>query len=96
MKYGLCTISNVDAPVMTVIDAAASAGYDGVEIWGKEPHVGDKTATECETIAASACEGLLELPVYGSYLRAGADGFETAFATELTVAERLGVDLIRV
>lgn len=95
MKFGLCTISNGEASVSDVLDAAATAGYDGVEVWGKEPHVGDKTAAECEAIAAAARERSLEIPVSGSYLRPGTDEFDSELATELDVAEHLGADLIR-
>lgn len=96
MNVGLCTISNGEASVEIVLAAAAEAGYNGVEIWGKAPHVGDRTTAECERIAETAREHGLEIPVYGSYLRAGADGFQDDLATELRAATSLGTDLIRV
>ena len=96
MNFGLCTISNGEAQIETVIDAAAAAGYDGVEVWGKEPHVGDKTREECESVADAARDAALDVAVYGSYLRAGADDFEAAMETELSAAEHLGAGLVRV
>lgn len=96
MNVGLCTISNGEASVETVLTAAAEAGYDGVEIWGKAPHVGERTTAESERIVETAREHALEIPVYGSYLRAGADDFRDGLATELRAAESLGADLIRV
>ncbi|WP_247004555.1 sugar phosphate isomerase/epimerase family protein [Halosolutus gelatinilyticus] len=96
MNFGLCTISNGEAQAATVLDAAAATGYDGVEIWGTEPHVGDKTRVECEGIANAAREASLEVAAYGSYVRPGADDFEAALGTELAAAEALGADLVRV
>lgn len=96
MKIGLCTISNTDAPVSDVLETAAGAGYDGVEVWGQEPHVGDGSAATCESIVETA-EGLgIEIAVYGSYLAPGTDAFDGSYEHELAVAERLDADLIRV
>lgn len=96
MNVGLCTISNKDLPVEEVVSIAAESGYDGVEIWGKEPHVEDGSADACERIANHVDSVGLELPVYGSYLRAGADGFRREIADELRIADELGATLIRV
>lgn len=95
MKIGLCTISNTKAPVEDVLEVAAEAGYDGVEIWGKD-HVGDGSAETCEAIASAAADRSLEIAVYGSYLAPGTDEFATSYEDELAVADRLGADLIRV
>lgn len=95
MHVGLCTISNREASVETVLDHAAQAGYDGVELWGKD-HVGDGSAETCRAIGSEAAERGLDVPVYGSYLRAGTASFEDELDRELAVAEELGADLIRV
>lgn len=78
------------------MDAAAAAGYDGIELWGKEPHTGDKSPETCEEIVARARDRSLAIPVYGSYLRPGSDSFEASFRDELAVAEQLDAELIRV
>lgn len=95
MKIGLCTISNTDASVRSVLSTAADAGYDGVEIWG-DGHVGDSPGDDPERVATTAAEFGLEIPVYGSYLRAGSDSFERKLSTELEMADALGASLIRV
>lgn len=94
MQFGLCTISNRDARVETVLDQAATAGYDGVEIWGKD-HAGT-TQADCRAIRRDAADRGLEVPVYGSYLRAGTDGFEAELERELDRAASLNAGLIRV
>jgi sugar phosphate isomerase/epimerase len=95
MRIGLCSISNTDASVRSVLSTAADAGYDGVEIWG-DGHVGDGGEEAPERVADTAAEFGLEIPVYGSYLRAGTDAFEREVADELATAESLGASLIRV
>lgn len=95
MEIGLCTISNREADVETVLEQAADAGYDGVEVWGKD-HVGDGSPETCREIADRAAELGLEILVYGSYLRPGTEDYEDAAEHELAVAERLGADRIRV
>jgi sugar phosphate isomerase/epimerase len=95
MDIGLCTISAKDRPVDEILDVAAEAGADGVEIWGGE-HVGDGSRAACERIASAAAERGLSIPVYGSYLRPGTDGVDGAMASELKTASALGADLIRV
>ncbi|RBI60528.1 sugar phosphate isomerase/epimerase [halophilic archaeon] len=95
MRIGLCTISNAEASVETVLSQAARAGYDGVEIWGRD-HVGDGSERTCRAIRREADRLGLDVPVYGSYLRAGGDTFADARDHELAVAERLAADRIRV
>lgn len=95
MQFGLCSISNTGTSVHSVLDAAAEAGYDGVEVWGHD-HVGDKSGETCRTIRRQATTRRLDLPVYGSYLRAGTGSFDEDLHRELAVAEELDADLIRV
>ena len=95
MHVGLCTVSGADRPVETVVDTAADTGYDGVEIWGKD-HVGDGAPATCRTLGDRVASHGLDLPVYGSYLRAGTDGFEAGVDDEVAVARHLDADLIRV
>lgn len=95
MRFGLCTISNKDVDGPTVIEQAATAGYDGVEIWGRD-HVGDGTPEECRTLRRAADGHGIEIPVYGSYLRLGTVEFPEAMVRELTIADQLDADTIRV
>lgn len=95
MNLGLCTISAKERPVKEVIELAGGAGYDGVEIWGRD-HVGDGSEEVCRRIAETAEESEVGIPVYGSYLRCGTDAFDDEIDGELAVTDRLGADLIRV
>ena len=95
IDIGLCTISSKDRAVEDVVELAGEAGYDGVEIWGRD-HVGDGSAATCGAIVEAAAANGLEIPVYGSYLRPGTNEFDDALERELTIADRLGADLIRV
>jgi sugar phosphate isomerase/epimerase len=96
VNIGLCTISNREESVERVIETAGRVGYDGVEIWGKEPHVGDGSPERCEDIAEHAADCGVAVDVYGSYLRIGTDEFDGEMSHELDVTERLGAGTIRV
>lgn len=96
MKLGLCTISNKEFPVERVLDIAAGAGYDGVEIWGDEAHIGDGSPDRCDAIALAAKGRSLDVAVYGSYLAPGTETFADEYEHELAVADRIGADLLRV
>ena len=95
MKLGLCTIASKDAPVEDVLSVAAAAGYDGVEIWGRD-HVGDRSSERLASIREAAANRNLDIPVYGSYLRPGTSNYEERAASELDAASELGASLIRV
>ena len=38
MKIGLCTIAFSELPLEEVLNISEEYSFDGVEIWGKEPH----------------------------------------------------------
>ncbi|SIR74946.1 Sugar phosphate isomerase/epimerase [Haladaptatus litoreus] len=94
MHIGLCTISDKETSVETVLSRASSAGYDGVEIWGNG-HV-DRSGKSPQTVRQETEKLGLEIPVYGSYLRPGTSEFDDAYANELAIAADLNADLIRV
>ncbi len=94
MKLGLCTIAAGDHPIETVASTAAEAGYAGIEVWGRD-HLGDGSEAACRSVREAALDNGLEIPVYGSYLRPGTDGFD-AMDEELEISDRLGASLIRV
>lgn len=95
MKIGLCTISNKEASLEAVLAQAATAGYDGIEVWGKD-HVGDGTDATCRRIRDAAASHDLSILTYGAYLRAGAESFSEDLVHEVAVADRLEADRIRV
>jgi sugar phosphate isomerase/epimerase len=95
MRFGLCTISNKEASVETVLSNAAAAGYDGVEVWGRD-HVDEGSKKTCRAIRREADRLGLDVAVYASYLRLGTDSFTEECDHELAVAKRLGADHIRV
>ena len=39
MKLGLCTIAFRERPLEEVMSIAVDYGFDGIEIWGQEPHI---------------------------------------------------------
>lgn len=95
MELGLCTISDKVASVESVLAHAGRAGYDGVEIWGRD-HVGDGSDAACRRIRDAASEHDVSVLASGSYLRPGAEDFSENLEHEVTVADRLGADRIRV
>ena len=95
MHVGVCTISNKEMSVEEVMDVVATTPAAGIEVWGQD-HVGSGTTERCADIAAAAADRGLEIPVYGSYLRAGTDTFDADVDRELRIAEALGADAIRV
>lgn len=95
ISVGLCTISAQQQPVEDVIALASTVGYDGVEIWGRD-HVGDGSPATCTRIVEAANDHDIEIASYGSYLRCGSDTFDNELEHELTVADRLGTDIVRV
>lgn len=95
IRMGLCTIADTNSTVEDVIATAADAGYDGIEVWGRD-HVGDGSPERCRAIREVADEQAVEITVYGSYLRPGTGGYADEVAHELDVAERIDVSLVRI
>lgn len=95
MKIGVCTISNTEESIEAVIETAADLGVAGIEPWGRD-HLDGGDPARGEAIAEMANEHGLEIPVYGSYLRAGAEDFADRLESELAVTTALGANAIRV
>lgn len=100
-EAGLCTIAFRDRPVGEVVDLAAEAGADAVEVWGRPPHVNyplDPPALEA--LVERARRRGVEVAALGSYYRAGAetafDGVAVTPANQVELAERLDADVIRI
>lgn len=96
MNIGLCTISRRTDPLAEVAAQAAAAGCDGIELWGQPPHLPELTG-KAGTAAREIVLGAgLEPAAYGSYLRAGVDGFADQLAGVLAAAEGFSAPLLRV
>ncbi|MFQ6097962.1 MAG: sugar phosphate isomerase/epimerase family protein [Armatimonadota bacterium] len=73
MKMGLCTIALREKLLEDVLNIAKDTGFEGVEIWGREPHISE-TFDEGRVLAARHMVKSRDLAIsmFGSYLRFGA------------------------
>jgi sugar phosphate isomerase/epimerase len=98
MKVALCTIAFRERLLEYSLDLACEAGIDGVEIWGREPHISEEY--ESNRVAATkkmVQERGLEVAVFGSYLRFGTVNTESMRLRDvLQTAAGLGVPIVRV
>ncbi|HID05885.1 MAG TPA: sugar phosphate isomerase/epimerase, partial [Armatimonadetes bacterium] len=93
----LCTIAFNELPLMNVLDIAVEFGFDGVELWGKAPHMPhDSKPHYVEAVRMALDERSLELAAYGSYLTAGTDEFDAQMPLVLNIARWLGAQRVRV
>jgi len=73
MRVCLCTISYKGKLLEVALSTAAKLGFEAVELWGREPHVGEiYDESRVRGIRTMAADKGLALPVFGSYLRLGA------------------------
>ena len=71
-KVALCTIAYREKLLEYVLDVASELGFDGVEIWGREPHISEKFDENRVRTARKMVESRgLRIPVFGSYLYFG-------------------------
>ncbi len=87
MKVALCTIAFRERLLEYSLDLASECGFDGVEIWGREPHISE--VFDANRVAAArkmVADRGLEVAVFGSYLRFGATQPE-----ELTLRDMLRI-----
>jgi sugar phosphate isomerase/epimerase len=97
MKIGLCTIAFSELPLEEVLDIAAEYGFDGVEIWGKEPHTPSEYNEDYfRKIKETADAKMLEISALGSYVNPLMDNYEQQMETALRITQNLGGKLIRV
>jgi len=94
----LCTIAYRDKLLERALEMAGRAGFDGVELWGREPHL-PETFDETRMRATKKLLQAHSVAPYvlGSYLRLGAtkdDGIE--LADTLHIARWLRTPLVRV
>lgn len=97
MKTGLCTIAFRDQSFEQVLDLAVSAGFDGVEPWGKPPHIPDPFDADVVRGTADAVRSRgLEVAQYGSYANPTEDDFEQQMVDALAIAKIYQTGKIRV
>ncbi|MBI1927097.1 sugar phosphate isomerase/epimerase [Candidatus Poribacteria bacterium] len=89
MKLGLCTIAFRERSLEEVMSIAADYGFDGIEIWGQEPHLSaiyDEAAVK--KVKDMALRKGLEISALGSYINPLMPAFK--------IAQGLGTNLVRV
>lgn len=69
-RLALCTIAFRERLVEDVLDLASGLGFEGVELWGREPHVSEVYDYNRARLCRRMCEERgLEIAALGSYLR---------------------------
>jgi len=101
MKVALCSIAFRERLLEYTLDVAADIGFQGVEIWGREPHISEHfDASRVNAVRRMVEERGLRVPVFGSYLRLGATHSNSAGTVALKdvlqTAAALGAPIIRV
>lgn len=98
MKIALCSIAFRERLLEYSLDLACEVGLDGVEIWGREPHISEEyDANRVSAVRKMVTGRGLEVAVFGSYLRLGAVGVETMSLRDvLQIAAGLEVRMVRV
>ena len=97
MKIGLCTIAFSELPLEEVLDIAAEYGFDGVEIWGKEPHTPSEYDEDYfRKIKEITDAKMLEISAFGSYVNPLMDDYEQQMETALRITQTLGSKTMRV
>ena len=97
MKLGLCTIAFQEKPLEEVINIAADHGFDGIEIWGKPPHLpADYDESYVKNIKEMAQRKGLAISAFGSYVDPLMDLHQKHFEEAFKIANELGTDLVRI
>lgn len=97
MKVGLCTIAFQELSLEKVLDIAKEYGFDGVEIWGKAPHIPDKyDPAYTRAIPRMARERGLEIISFGSYVNPLMEDYQRHWDVAFKIAQDLDTKLMRV
>lgn len=97
MKLGLCTIAFQEQPLEEVIDIAADYGFDGIEVWGKPPHMPmEYDETYVKNIRDLAHQKGLAISAYGSYVDPTIHLYQKYFEEAFNIAHELGTNLVRI
>jgi sugar phosphate isomerase/epimerase len=96
-KIALCTIAFRERPLEEVLELARETGFNGVEIWGKEPHVGENADKQrVIEIRKMLDRKNLQVSVFGSYLKMGTGEDINRIETICWIAQQLKTPLVRV
>ncbi len=99
LKVLMCTIACRDKLLDHALDVARRVAFDGVEIWGREPHVPEKFDENRMRATRKLLDSRGVTPyVFGSYLRFGAtrNDCDIQLANVLHLARWLHTPLVRV
>ena len=97
MKLGLCTIAFQEKPLEEVINIAADYGFNGIEIWGKPPHMpADYDEAYVKNVKDMAQQKGLAIAALGSYVEPLMHLYQKHFEAAFKIAHQLGTDLVRI
>ena len=97
MKLGLCTIAFQEKSLEEVINIAADYGFDGIEIWGKPPHMpADYDEAYVKNVKDMAQRKGLTISAFGSYVDPLMHLYQKHFEEAFKIAHQLGTDLVRI
>jgi 3-dehydroshikimate dehydratase len=98
VRIALCSIAFRERLLEYSLDLACEAGIEGVEIWGREPHISEEyDANRVAAARRMVTDRGLEVAVFGSYLRPGAVETESMPLRDvLQIATELDVSLVRI
>ena len=97
MKIGLCTIAFQEKPLEEVIDIAADYGFNGIELWGKPPHLpAEYDESYVKNVRDMALRKGLEISAFGSYVDPLMPLHQKYFEEAFKVAYDLGTNLVRI
>ena len=100
MLAGLCTIAFKTQPIEAVLERAAALGVDGIEIWGREPHMAEQfDAERVQSVRAAMDKHGLSPLVYGSYFGSVKTGVENEIQRgkdAVRITQAFGSPILRV
>ncbi len=97
MKVGLATIAFRGYDLTVALDAAAECKCDGVELWGKSPHLPQPyDEKKVKGIREEIEKRGLVVSIFGSYVNPINENFRENAQDAIKVAQDIGTSLIRV
>ena len=97
MKLGLCTIAFREKPLEEAMAIAADYGFDGVEIWGQEPHTPAVYDAEyVKKVKDMALRKGLEISALGTYINPLMPWYQKHLEAAFKIAHGLGAPLVRI
>jgi len=97
MQTALCTIAFNELAVEQVLDLARDKGLDGVEIWGKEPHLSETyDGARVARLQKAVEQRGLVVSAFGSYVNPLMEDFEAQSQAALDIAVGLGTPIVRI